>query len=425
MTATAARTAISLADRAILRPLVEEKARIAALPVQKEKIALWTKLNDLKTGVRPLVWINEICWHEMNVNDEMTLRCTGGFARGVEWGLRAEIYQWKHLPADMIVDPWICCPLAIGNTGYGVGIKETLISQHESGGIHSHGYINQFETIEDAQKIKDPVVTHDIEETEARFTALQDAVGDILPIRKTGVGMQWFAPWDLLVMWYNPQQALMDMALNPELIHALMERLSSAMWKQMEQYKALNLLSTCHGNCRIGSGGLGYTEQLPAKGFKADHVRPIDQWGCGVAQIMSEVSPEMHEEFALRYERPWMEQFGLTYYGCCEQLDRKIGMLKSVKNLRKISMSPWANHRRGAELLGRDYVFSLKPNPAIFATDTYNPAQAEKELRASLEAAKGCNIEIIAKDLSTMRDQPQRLWQWAEMAVRVAGEYWN
>jgi hypothetical protein len=42
---------------------------------------------------QPLVWINEIPWHEMNVDDELTLRCQDEFCRQVEWHLRATLYQ--------------------------------------------------------------------------------------------------------------------------------------------------------------------------------------------------------------------------------------------------------------------------------------------------------------------------------------------
>ena len=55
-------------DKDILRRLASDLADIAALPVHKEKARLWRKLNDLQSE-RPMVWINEICWNEMNVND--------------------------------------------------------------------------------------------------------------------------------------------------------------------------------------------------------------------------------------------------------------------------------------------------------------------------------------------------------------------
>ena len=34
--------------------------------------------------------------------------------------------------------------------------------------------------------------------------------------------------------------------------------------------------------------------------------------------------------------------------------------------------------------------------------------------------ARGCAVEVIMKDVSTVRYQPQRLWAWARMAMEVA-----
>ena len=51
---------ISENDKVILRMLAEKVAAIAALPVHKENIGLWSNLNGLKK-TRPLVWVNEIC----------------------------------------------------------------------------------------------------------------------------------------------------------------------------------------------------------------------------------------------------------------------------------------------------------------------------------------------------------------------------
>jgi hypothetical protein len=50
---------ISTHDRNMLRELGRRKAEIGHLPVQKERFALWRRLNRLEP-VRPLVWINEV-----------------------------------------------------------------------------------------------------------------------------------------------------------------------------------------------------------------------------------------------------------------------------------------------------------------------------------------------------------------------------
>ena len=181
----------------------------------------------------------------------------------------------------------------------------------------------------------------------------------------------------------------MDLVLRPELVHAAMDRLVGAYLARLRQWRELNVLSQPTGNNRVGSGGLGYTSQLPAEGFDPARVRPLDQWGCATAQIFSEVSPAMHEEFALRYERRWLEHFGMNYYGCCEPLHLKLDVLASVPNLRKVSMSPWANVEVMTHKVGGKLVLSHKPNPAVLATDLWHPEQARGEPAQGTGAGAG------------------------------------
>ena len=82
--------------------------------------------------------------------------------------------------------------------------------------------------------------------------------------------------------------------------------------------------------------------------------------------------------------------------------------------------SPWVRSPRAATQVGRDYVYSHKPNPAILAESRWRPDQAHAELRNILEKTRGCNVEIVLKDISTVRHQPQRLWQWAQIATEEA-----
>ena len=100
---------------------------------------------------------------------------------------------------------------------------------------------------------------------------------------------------------------------------------------------------------------------MPQPGFDPARVQPADVWGSAQAQIFAAVSPQMHEEFALRYEIQVLEHFGLNYYGCCEPLHRKIHVLKNIPRLRKISMSPWADIDEAVQALGDRFVLSYKP----------------------------------------------------------------
>ena len=94
-------------------------------------------------------------------------------------------------------------------------------------------------------------------------------------------------------------------------------------------------------------------------------------------------------------------------------------MLEVLPNLRKISLSPLADIEKGAERMQGRYVLSIKPNPAIFSADDWDLAGARADLERLLAQAQGCVVEIIMKDVSTLRDDPQRIWEWARMATEV------
>ena len=143
----------------------------------------------------------------------------------------------------------------------------------------------------------------------------------------------------------------------------------------------------------------------------------MDMWGQATAQIFSEVSAEMHEEFSLKYDIQWQSRFGLNCYGCCEPLHFKMDILRRIPRLRRISMSPKANWAAGAEKVGRDFVFSAKPNPAVFAVDKWDTDKVRTDLRRMLERTKGCNVELVMKDTQTCRNEPHRIMDWTRIAV--------
>ena len=60
-------------DISIIRELGAQYMEYASLPIQKENARLWGKLNDLER-TRPMVWHNEMPWHELNMEDELTDR---------------------------------------------------------------------------------------------------------------------------------------------------------------------------------------------------------------------------------------------------------------------------------------------------------------------------------------------------------------
>ncbi len=409
-------------DIDILRSLAGELAVIAALPIHREKVRLWTRLNDLKSE-RPMVWINEVPWNEMDVDGELTCRTEHPWARDQEGRLRVTLYQWRHFPGDMIVDNFLACPMAINSTGFGIQEEVEVVRTDASSEVVSRHFHRQIGEREDLDKIKIPVVTHDVAETAIRYQAMCSVYEGIMPVKKVGQSHVWFTPWDYLVRWWGIEEAMVDMYDRPELVHAAVERMVEAWMVEIDQYEAQNLLALDQ-NRRVGSGGYGFVSSLPGADYQPEYVKPANMWGCSNAQIFSEVSPEMHWEFAIQHDLRWLKRWGLNYYGCCEPLDGKAEILKRIPNLRKVSISPWCRSERAVAAFGDQYVLSRKPNPAILAEDNWCPARARADLVQFMEATGGrCHVELILKDISTVRYKPHRLWEWAEIAMEVAEEY--
>lgn len=406
-------------EKEVLRQLGGRIAEIAALPIHKEKAVLWQKMNDLEQE-RPMVWINEIPWHEMNVNEELTLQTVHPWARELEQSLRRTIYQWEHLPCDMIVNDYLDCPIVYSTTDFGIVEEVDVVFTDKENDIYSRHFKIQIREPEDIEKIKIPRITYMPKATQYSFEAMQDIFSGIIPVKKVGQTHIWFTPWDFLIRWWGIEEAMLDLCMRPEMVHTAYEKMVDAWMVELDQFEQQNLLSLDCNNTRIGSGGYGHTKALPGKNSDPDYVRPMNMWGCSNAQIFSSVSPEMHWEFALEHDLRWLKRFGLTYYGCCEPLDNKAEILSRIPNLRKVSVSPWVNVNRAVENLGDKYVLSRKPSPAVFIK--WDTEEAKKQLVEFQDAARGCNVEYIMKDISTVNYQPQMLWEWAEMAMKVVCE---
>ena len=403
-------------DRAVIRGLAERYAEIASLPVQEEKRGLWRKLNALKPE-RPMVMIDQVCWNEMNIDDKLTLRCEDADCRGYEVFLRRALYQWEYFPVDMVAEPFIRVPKAVGNTGFGMSTEEHTLAYYESNDVVSHRYENQFKSMEDLEKVKMPVVTHDAAETKRRMDLASWLFGDIIEPREEGYD-PYLSIWDPISTWMGVENALYAIVDQPDMVHALAKKLSDGYMHMLDQMEEQGLL--CHHQSLIHCTG-AYTDELPAPGFDPARPRTKDIWMFGLSQMFATVSPAMFNEYEIAYSMPIFERYGLVYYGCCDPLDGKMNEVRKIPHLRKISVSPWANQARMAKEIGTEYVFSRKPNPSHLAMGVFDRDLIKRDLTETVELCKnnGCPVELILKDISTVRSQPERLKEWAEIAMSV------
>ncbi len=403
-------------DISIVRELAERVAEVAALPVQEEKRELWRKLNSLNPS-RPMVMIDQVCWNEMNFDGELDLLCTDEECRKYEEQLRQTLFQWSHFPVDMVVESFIGVPKAIRNSGFGIGVWEETITNDPTSVVLSHKYDNQLQTEADLEKIRMPEISHDITETERRLAVSHELFDSLLELRPLGYD-PYLSLWDPIATWMGIEDALFAIMDKPEFMHRVLTRMTEGYLGMLDQLEEQGLL--CEPQGVIHCTG-AYTDELPAPEYDPDRPRTKDLWMFGMAQMLSTVSPKMLKEFEVDYTSRICERFGLVYYGCCEPLDLKMAEVRMIPKVRKISMSPWANQERGAREIGSDYVFSCKPNPAVLATDIFSPGKIKSDLISIREICESndCPLEIILKDISTVRYAPERIFEWARIAMDV------
>ena len=61
-------------------------------------------------------------------------------------------------------------------------------------------------------------------------------------------------------------------------------------------------------------------------------------------------------------------------------------MLTGFENLRSVSVSPWCDEALIAEAMGRNYVYSRKPNPTLISTKEWDEDAIRADVRTTLRA---------------------------------------
>lgn len=403
-------------ERLILRDLAKHVAEIAGLPIMAKRRQMWMRHNRLER-VRPMVLVfPEGSWRELLPRSALV--CEREKARQIEWSLRSRIYMHKHIHDDMVIEGTWIVPKRITNSGW--GLEAQCIPSSDP--IGAWGFDPVIKEPRDLEKLRFPDMTYDEEGTRRDLAEMWDLFGDILDVQLKGVSHISFHLTSLYTGLRGLEQVMWDMHDRPDMLHDAMALLEEGHRRLIQQYEDLNLLSLNNDGTYHSTGGVGYTSELPAPEYDPDRVRPCDVWASAEAQEMAQVSPRMHAEFVLPYEKRLLEPFGLNGYGCCENLTDKLDDVFTIPHLRRISISPFAEVERCAEKLSSDYIFSWKPHPAQLVGD-FDPDRIRQYIVHALDVTKGCVIEMILKDTHTCEHHPERFTQWTDIAHELAAQY--
>lgn len=404
------RTGIPPRDRDILRSLACTVAELASRPDETRKKALWSAHNDLLTK-EPVIFCDpENGWNEIITQDR--LLCREPLARVWEMHLRKEIFWATEMLDDKVIEPVFFVPYTYTDSGW--GLKERKIGGDDGGSYTWESPVTDWDR--DFPSLRFPVIDVDKAATEEVLNLAREIFEPVLVVRLRGL---WW--WTLGMTWdfinlRGLQNFMFDMYDNPDWVHRCMAFLRDGTLAKLDYLESNGLLSSNTGGSYVGSGGFGWTGQLPSP--SSSPARCAGMWGFAESQETVGIAAEMFAEFVFPYQLPILERFGLNCYGCCEPIDARWEIVRHIPRLRRVSASPWVNRTRMAEQLGASYINSLKPSPAPLALPAMDEDYVRGELRSALESSRGCVIEIIMKDNHTLGRNPSNATRW----VRIARE---
>lgn len=402
-------------DRDILRKLARQYAELCADPEQNRRRDLWRQQNSFQP-VAPPIYIRAFAWGEMEEADAN--QCEDPLFRGIENFFRAQLFR-ARFQDDFIFEPWVTVNAIYRCTAWGVGATRQY--SDEPGGSFKMEY--PIRELEDLAKLRTPRHEIDEEATRRNVSRIEEAIGDLITVNlDRGPAYRMWSGDISTDLGYlrGIEHFMLDMVENPEWLHQLVGFMADGIRRTHEQAEAAG----DWGLCAHQNQAMPYAKELEDPAANVNGVKRKQLWGYMAAQELTGVSPAMHEEFMLRYQRPILAEFGLVAYGCCEDLTHKIDMLRSIPNLRRIAVSPFANVARCAEQIGKDYVLSYRPSPADMVSYGFDPDRIRQILRHDLDICHrcGCQTDITLKDVQTVERDPTRIAKWVKITREVINE---
>ena len=419
-------------DRTIIRNLATKWMDWAANPVMDERKRAWRAVHDLKSE-RPVI-LFETDWIDGFVGEDEIL-CRDPLLRSAEKNMRIKLRQAEELGDDIVIEPHYRLGWRMRFSDYGVPVE--IHSARRPKESIAYRFSFPIATPEDVHKLRPRTLAVDREESLRRKQILEDAIGDILPVRlgnydpfayefnvgeygDLGFNGNFFFGLTWQVYRFIGNQGLLYWVYDaPDAIHQLMAYMLQDRIALFDFFEKEGLLALNTDSQMAGPRMYGYVSDLP----NAESETPValkNLWGWAESQEAATLSPAMYKEFVLPYLAQLSERFGLVYYGCCERVDDRLeAILQAIPNLRSVSVSGWSHLQKTADLLGRDYVYSRKPVPAHISGPSPNWDLLEKDMKDTCAAARDSHIEILFRDVYTTNGDRTRLRRWVDMTKSI------
>lgn len=398
---------VSGQDRQILRELAKKQLFYANQECNLKRREEWYRHNELQ-GERPLIHLEMGTFEQEILPDRM--KCTGDFARQIERTLYCNFLNQELFDDDRVTPDYYGMGYDSFFTLFNLPVKVQGVKDAAGNTSVGHHFIAQIEDLEeDWEKLGQTRFGVDRESSLERKAAVEEIIGDILPVRLEGSCL-YSVPTQMVVHLMSMETMMFSMYDYPELFKEMMERIADDTLAYYRLLEKEGVILPTTGGGFLGQGSWCYNHTLPDTKAPGSYTTR-DVWGFMDSQETVGIFPEMFEEFIFPCYKKISENFGLLSYGCCEPVDPVWeNCISRLENLRKVSISPWCNEEyMGERLRGSRVIYHRKPSPNYLGTGTVLDEEAFRvHIRKSLQAAKGCEMEITQRDVYTInRDIPK------------------
>lgn len=260
-----------------------------------------------------------------------------------------------------------------------------------------------------------PSFSYNAKRTERGVEAMQEILGDAMPVRLTCAPPLGPQLGTLLDKLRGMQPMLEDLAFCPERVHRCMAKLTEGVLAASRAAEATGLLTTNHHEPMQCS-------DVPNGDPGEGQIRLHNTWTGANSQEFQEVSPAMQEEFLLNYQIPIFQQFGAVWYGCCEDLTQKIEIVQRIPNLRVFVCSAWTDLERVVDECGTEYTIMWR-QPAAEVMMPDDTTRMREHLDEGMRRLKGSHYQVVLREVQSLHGHPDRIREWARMAIEAAEKH--
>lgn len=411
---------MDLKDRERLRFLAARQMEIANSTKNLERVALWKRHNMYK-GERPVIHIEVDTFAHEAINP--FLQCEDSFARQLEYSLLHNTINLDTFDDDRVVPAYFQMGYHTWFSLFGHNIKQSVVKK-DDGTEMGHKFEHIIDDLaDDFDKILSPSQFGvNKESTKEHFERISDIFGDILPVKMVS-NCLYSVPTQHVVHMMGMENMLYSIYDYPDEFKEMMNRIADDYIAYFKHLEKEGVLLQNHSFETVGQGTMAFYDEE----VKSGQVKTTDLWGFMDSQETVGMSPDMFREFIFPYYKRIAENFGRLSYGCCEGVDAFWDDIKTLPNLKKVSISPWCNEEVMAEKLKNSgIIYHRKPSPNFLGVGTKLDEEAFRaHIEKTLKLARGCRVEITQRDVYTVNNDIDKVKRYVEIIRESIENCWE